>query len=171
MMDETPDPSPPIARSRRTPAEQHAWWLQMDAWVARLRNNHDHLWPVHPVIQSKVRRRPWPDCWRRHPGLVEFLDGLRQWHTTLVTVPPTEHTAKAMVDWHIVVEHTLAEQVQTIAKFCEHGHRGPGVREDKKTTDLSGKAHGPWDDSPAASQRDDPPRKPHSDPTSSEGLS
>jgi hypothetical protein len=169
-MEETPDPANPIG-SRRSPAEQHAWWMQMDAWVARLRNDHDHLWPTTPVIQSKVRRRPWPPCWRRHTGLVQFLDFLRQWQSAMLTAPPTEHTAKAMVDWHIVIEHTLAEEVQTIAKYCEHGHRGPGVPQAKKITDLTGKARGHWADPPAVPRQGEQPRRPHTGATSDEGLS
>jgi hypothetical protein len=123
------------------------------------------------VIQGKVRRRPWPHCWRNHPGLVEFLAVLRQWHTTVASMPPTDLTAKAMVDWHVAVEHTLAEEVQNIARYCEHGHRGPAAPQRGGFTDLAGHARAPSADSPAVPRRREQSPRPHSRAPFRDGLS
>ena len=178
-MADTVDPDIPFAEWRRSPAERHAWWMLMDAWVARLRNNHEHLWPPNP----RKRERPWPPCWRRHPSLVDFLDAMRRWHTWIVTPPPTIDTAKALVDWHLVVAHGVTQEVRAIAKHCANGHLGPDIRHAKKTIDLTSKARGHWADPlagppaappaapPASRPHREPPRRPHDGPRPGEGVS
>lgn len=153
MMDTTPNPdSNPGAR--RTPAEEHAWWTHLDDWVTHLRHSHEHLWPppatsVAHKEPGRLRQYPWPECWRRHPGLVALLDALRVWHTVLVSQPLTDETARAFVDWHTIVEQMLAQEVQAIAKYCPRGrHRGPDVGPRPSRAHLAGKAYGPWSDPP-----------------------
>jgi hypothetical protein len=159
-MDDTPNPDQ-LERAQRTPAEEHAWWIHLDAWVTRLRRGHEHLWP--PIATSvahrehgRLRQRPWPECWRSHPGLVEFLNALRVWQTELVALPLTDATARAFVDWYTVVEQMLAQDVQAIAKYCANGHRDPDVGPPKSRSHLVGKAHGPWSDAPVGSTQHDP---------------
>ncbi len=162
-MENTPDPDPPI-RAHRTPAEEHAWWIHLDAWVARLRRSHEHLWPPTAISvaqreHGRLRQRPWPECWRHHPGLVQLLDALRAWQTELIRVPFTEVTARAFVEWHTVVEQMLAQEVQAIAKYCGTGHRGPDVRPPKSRGHPVGRAHGPWSDVPGDRAEHDPARQ------------
>ena len=169
-MKETPSTDPP-RRAHLTPAELHAWWIEFDAWVRRLRDSHEHLWPppatsVKDKDFGKVRQLPWPDCWPRHAGLVEFLDGLFSWHSILLKLPLTEHSARSWVDWHTIVEQTLAKEIQVIAKYCRNGHRGPDVAKPETAMELTGKARATWSDyfaddgaqskSPHAKRRDHP---------------
>lgn len=184
-MDGTPNPDP-LVGAHRTPAEDHAWWIHLDAWVMHLRRSHEHLWPPTAISAAhrehgRIRQRPWPECWRRHLGLVQLLDALRAWHTELVRLPLTDTTARAFVDWHTVVEQMLAQEVQAIAKYCGNGHRGPDVGPGKSRTHLTGKAHGPWSDVPGDTAQHDPAgqsehplhghtRRKSSEKPSSEGL-
>jgi hypothetical protein len=159
-MDKTPNPDP-ITSAHRTPAEEHAWWIHLDAWVTRLRRSHEHLWPPAATSAAhrehgRLRQRPWPECWRRHPGLVQVLDALRAWQTELVRLPFTEETARTFVDWHAVVEQMLAQEVQAIAKYCGNGHRGPDVGPRRPRTHLAGTEHGPWSDAPGHSTQHEP---------------
>jgi hypothetical protein len=153
MMGTTPNPDPHSGGAQRTPAEEHAWWTLLDAWVTNLRRSHEHLWPP-PAISGterehgRLRQRPWPECWQRHPGLVELLDALRVWQSDLVRLRFTERTARAFVDWHGVVEQMLAQEVQVIAKYCAHGHRAPDLGARTSRAHPAGKAHGPGFDLP-----------------------
>jgi hypothetical protein len=151
MTNETPKPDPYPGTAHRTPFEEHAWWIHLDAWVTRLRRSHEHLWPPAATSAAhrehgRVRQRPWPDCWRGHPGLVHLLDALRAWHSNLVRLPLTDETPRAFVERHTVVERMLAREVQAIAKYCATGHRGPDVGPPRSRSHLAEKAHGPWTD-------------------------
>jgi hypothetical protein len=174
-MKETPKPDP-SAGGHLTPAEQHAWWIYLDAWVTRLRRSHEHLWPPPATSAAhrehgRVRQRPWPECWRGHLGLVHLLEALRAWHSELVRLPLTDETARAFVEWHTVVEQVLAREVQTIAKYCANGHRGPNVVRPKTSIDFTGTARPAWSDHLAGdvAQHERSQRK-RGDHPASEGL-
>jgi hypothetical protein len=150
MMKENPSTDPP-SRALLTPAELHAWWIELDGWVGRLRDSHEHLWPppatsIKDKDLGKVRQLPWPECWPRHAGLVEFLNGLFSWHSILLKLAFTEQAARSWVDWHTIVEQTLAKEIQVIAKYCRNGHRGPDVAQPEPGADITGKTDVTWSD-------------------------
>src|SRR5207248_7459996 len=74
-----------LVRRRQLPeAVQAAWWQDLARWVEELRNSYPHLWPDRPPegtadFYARTRKRPWPECWAYHDGLVEDLVALKVW--------------------------------------------------------------------------------------------
>lgn len=128
-------------RPALTPAELHAQWAQLDAWVAQLHAAFEDFWP--PAVKGLMdhqrgRDLPWPACWRQHAGLVQDLVALKAWHDALLLAAGNESAAKSWMEWTSTVQHLLVPRVQRLARYCQHGHRDPAIANNSRLAELVG---------------------------------
>ena len=117
-----------LVRRRQLPeAVQAAWWQDLARWVEELRDSYPHLWPDRPPegtdLYTRIRRRGWPQCWRRHDGLVEDLVALKVWQQGLLDGAEWAGGPRGWCEWRRFLD-SFAQDVQFVAQGCSFGHKG-----------------------------------------------
>jgi hypothetical protein len=118
-----------LVRRRQLPeAVQAAWWESLTRWVEELRDSYPHLWPDRPPegtadFHARSRKRPWPECWAHHDGLVEDLIPFKAWQEGLLDGAEWAGGPRGWCEWRRFLD-SFAQDVQLVAQGCTFGHRG-----------------------------------------------
>jgi hypothetical protein len=108
-------------------------WAGLVDWVAWLHDRYELS------IQSRL-----PDCWPRHPGIIEELWALKMWREALYTNDTetgvlTGHEAGGLAQharyWHTDLRNLLT-QITFYAERCAAEHGGGRRLADRSKTDL-----------------------------------